>query len=84
MPCYKCKPVVGVERRVLGEGPVTSRDREREYHVQPVVVGGENPICGWWAVTSSADVTERKLIGSREGAIRLAETWETYPELIGH
>jgi hypothetical protein len=32
---------------------------------------------GWWAVTSSADVTRRKLIGSRDGAQRLAEVWET-------
>jgi hypothetical protein len=57
-----------------------SRDREREYFVQPVTLDGSP--CGWWAVTSSAHVTERKLIRSREGAMQLAETWEADPSRI--
>jgi hypothetical protein len=39
---------------------------------QPVV-----GIEGWWAVTTSTDVTRRKLIRSREGAMQLAQAWES-------
>jgi hypothetical protein len=47
-----------------------SADGQREYFVQP------SGVPGWWAVTGSVDVTMRKLVGSREGAIRVAENWE--------
>jgi len=53
----------------------TSRDRQREYFVEPVVLDG-SPV-GWWAVTSSEHVTERRLVGSAEGAVLVATAWET-------
>ena len=51
--------------------PGSVADHQREYWVQPVADSS------WWAVTCSADVTRRRLIGSREGAILLAQSWET-------
>jgi hypothetical protein len=57
-----------------------SRDGQREYWVQPVRLDGSP--CRWWSVTCSAQVTERKLIGSLRGAQQLAEAWETDPSRI--
>jgi hypothetical protein len=52
-----------------------SEDGLREYWVQPAIKG-------WWSVTTSVDVTVRKLIRSLEGAVQLADKWEAHPGLL--